>query len=165
MHLAGSFSDPGIPTGFAPFGIQNLNGQVFVTYAKQNAAKHDDVSGPGNGIGDVFDLNGNLIRRFASQGTLNSPRGLAIAPSTFGHFHDNLLVGNFGDGRINGFHLATGAFRGQLGDGQGGVVDISGLWGLRVGNGGRGGDPNFVYFAAAINDQADGLFGSIQPLE
>jgi len=165
VHLAGSFSDPGIPAGFAPFGVQNLGGQLYVTYAKQNAVKHDDVRGLGNGFVDVFDLNGNLIRRLASGGTLNSPWGLAIAPSTFGHFHDNLLVGNFRDGRINGFELATGTFRGQLGDGQGGVVHINGLWGLRVGNGGRGGDPNAVYFAAGINDEADGLFGSIQPLE
>ena len=165
VHLAGSFSDPAIPAGFAPFGIQNLNGQLYVTYAKQNAAKHDDVSGPGNGFVDIYDLNGNLISRFASGGTLNSPWGLAIAPSTFGHFHDNVLVGNFGDGRINGFDQATGSFRGQLGDGQGGAIQINGLWGLRVGNGGRGGDPNFVYFAAGINDEADGLFGSLQPLD
>ena len=165
VHLAGSFSDAGIPADFAPFNVQNLGGQLYVTYAKQNAVKHDDVSGLGNGFVDVFDLNGNLIRRLASGGTLNSPWGLAMAPSTFGHFHDNLLVGNFGDGRISGFDLATGRFRGQLDDGQGGVVHISGLWGLRVGNGGRGGDPNAVYFAAGINEEADGLFGSIQPLE
>ncbi|HYS28046.1 MAG TPA: TIGR03118 family protein, partial [Candidatus Limnocylindria bacterium] len=80
------------------------------------------------------------------------------------HFHDDLLVGNFGDGRINGFDLASGAFTGQLGDGLGGAIQIDGLWGLRVGNGGRGGDPNFVYFAAGLNDEADGLFGSIQTL-
>jgi uncharacterized protein (TIGR03118 family) len=164
VKLAGSFSDPGIPAGFAPFGIENLGGQLYVTYAKQNAAKHDDVKGPGNGYVDIYDLSGNLVRRFASQGTLNSPWGLAVAPSTFGHFHDNLLVGNFGDGRINGFDLATGSFRGQLGNGLGGAIQIDGLWGLRVGNGGRGGDPNFVYFAAGINDEADGLFGSIQTL-
>ncbi len=163
VKLTGSFSDPGIPAGFAPFGIQNLGGQLYVTYAMQNAAKHDDVKGLGNGYVDIYDLSGNLVRRFASQGTLNSPWGLAIAPSTFGHFHDDLLVGNFGDGRINGFDLATGTFTGQLGNGLGGAVQIDGLWGLRVGNGGRGGDPNFVYFAAGINDEADGLFGSIQP--
>ena len=165
VHLAGSFSDPGIPAGFAPFGIQDLGGQLFVTYAKQNAVKHDDVSGPGNGFVDVFDLQGNLIRRLATRGALNSPWGLAIAPSSFGHFHDDLLVGNFGDGRISGFDLNTGTFRGQLGNGQGGVIQINGLWGLRVGNGGRGGDPNSVYFAAGINDEADGLFGSLQPLD
>jgi uncharacterized protein (TIGR03118 family) len=164
VKLAGSFSDPSIPAGFAPFGIQNLGGQLYVTYAKQNAAKHDDVKGLGNGFVDIFDLNGNLVRRFASQGSLNSPWGLAVAPSTFGHFHNDLLVGNFGDGRINGFDLASGAFTGQLGNGQGGAIQIDGLWGLRVGNGGRGGDPNFVYFAAGINEEADGLFGSIQTL-
>jgi uncharacterized protein (TIGR03118 family) len=165
VKRAGSFSDPGIPAGFAPFGIQNLGGLLYVSYAKQNAAKHDDVNGLGNGYVDIFDLNGNLVRRFASRGTLNSPWGLAIAPSSFGHFHDDLLVGNFGDGRINGFDLATGGFTGQLGNGLGGAIQIDGLWGLRVGNGGRGGDPNFVYFAAGINDEADGLFGSIQTLD
>jgi len=159
-----SFSDTAIPSGFAPFGIQNIGGQLFVTYAKQNALKHDDISGPGNGFIDVFDLSGTLIRRFASDGTLNSPWGLAIAPSTFGPFHDNLLVGNFGDGHVNGFDLATGTFTGQLGNGHGGTIQISGLWGLRVGNGGQGGDLNAVFFAAGINDEADGLFGSIQPL-
>jgi uncharacterized protein (TIGR03118 family) len=163
VHLTGSFSDPGIPAGFAPFGIQNVGGQLFVTYAKQNAQKHDDVSGPGNGFVDVFDLNGNLIRRFATQGTLNSPWGLAVAPSTFGPFASDLLVGNFGDGHINGFDLATGTLIGQLGTGHGGTIQINGLWGLRVGNGGEGGDRNVVFFAAGINDEADGLFGSLQP--
>jgi uncharacterized protein (TIGR03118 family) len=159
-----SFSDPAIPPGFAPFGIQNIGGQLFVTYAKQNAQKHDDVAGPGNGFVDVFALNGNFIQRFASRGTLNSPWGLAIAPSSFGSFHNDLLVGNFGDGHINGFDLATGHFTGQLGTGRGGgTIQISGLWGLRVGNGGEGGDQNVVFFAAGINDEADGLFGFLQP--
>jgi uncharacterized protein (TIGR03118 family) len=158
-----SFSDPAIPAGFAPFGIQNVGGQLFVTYAKQNAQKHDDIAGPGNGFVDVFALNGKLIQRFASRGTLNSPWGLAVAPSSFGRFHNNLLVGDFGDGHINGFDLATGNFTGQLGNGHGGAIQISGLWGLRVGNGGEGGDQNVVFFAAGINDEADGLFGSLQP--
>jgi uncharacterized protein (TIGR03118 family) len=165
VHLAGSFSDPGIPAGFAPFNVQNLNGQLYVSYAKQNAEKHDDVGGPGNGYIDIFDLSGRFVRRLASQGTLNSPWGLALAPENFGHFGEDLLVGNFGDGRINGFDPETGHFTGQLGNGHGEAISIDGLWGLRFGNGGRGGDPNILYFAAGINHEADGLFGSIQARE
>jgi uncharacterized protein (TIGR03118 family) len=163
--LSGSFSDSAIPTGFAPFNIQNLGGGLFVTYAKQDAKKHDDVAGAGNGFVDVFDLNGNLIRRFASGGTLNSPWGLEIAPSTFGNFSNNLLVGNFGDGRINAFDLSSGTLRGQLKRETNAPVEIDGLWALRVGNGGpapNGGDPNAVYFTAGINDEQDGLFGTIK---
>ena len=97
----GSFKDPKIPAGFAPFGIQNINGDLFVTYAKQNAQKHDDVAGPGNGFVDVFDTDGHLLRRFASRGALNSPWGLARASYAFGRFSGDVLVGDFGDGRVN----------------------------------------------------------------
>ncbi len=114
VTLSGSFSDPGIPAGFAPFNIKNLGGVLYVTYAMQKPDKHDDQSGPGFGFVDAYDLNGQLLRRVASGGALNSPWGLAIAPASFGNFHNNLLVGNFGDGRINAYNLATGAFRGQL---------------------------------------------------
>jgi uncharacterized protein (TIGR03118 family) len=165
VALGGSFTDPTIPAGFAPFNIQNLGGVLFVSYAKQDASKHDDVAGPGNGFVDVFDLNGNLMRRFASGGTLNSPWGLEIAPSTFGNFHNNVLVGNFGDGRINAFDLSSGRLRGQLKSETNAPIEIDGLWALRVGNGGpapNGGDPNAVYFTAGINDEQDGLFGTIK---
>jgi uncharacterized protein (TIGR03118 family) len=159
--LAGSFSDPAIPSGFAPFGIQNIGGsQIFVTYAKQNAAKHDDVKGPGNGIVDVFSTSGVLLRRFASGGTLNSPWGLALAPPAFGNFHDDVLVGNFGDGLINAF-TAAGVLRGQLKSETNAPIQIDGLWGLRFGNGALGASVNTLYFAAGINDEKDGLFGSI----
>jgi uncharacterized protein (TIGR03118 family) len=161
VTLSGSFMDPGIPAGFAPFNIQNLGGVLYVTYAMQKPDKHDDQSGPGLGFVDAYDLNGNLLRRVASGGTLNSPWGLAIAPATFGNFHDNLLVGNFGDGRINAFSLRTGAFRGQLKSETSAPIDIPGLWGLQFGNGGQGASPNTLYFAAGINDEQDGLFGSI----
>src|SRR5205823_334299 len=97
VQLAGSFSDPDLPDGYAPFGIRNINGTLFVTYALQNDAKHDDVAGAGNGFVDEFDTNGNLIARFASQGTLNSPHGIALAPADFGQFSNALLIGNFGD--------------------------------------------------------------------
>ena len=161
VALSGSFTDSGIPSGFAPFNIQNLNGVLYVTYAMQKPDKHDDQSGPGFGFVDAYDLNGNLLRRVASGGALNSPWGLAIAPASFGNFHDNLLVGNFGDGRINAFSLSTGAFRGQLKSETSAPIDIPGLWGLRFGNGGVGASPSTLYFAAGINDEKDGLFGSI----
>src|SRR5580704_889696 len=98
--IGGNFTDPKIPAGFAPFGIQNINGDLFVTYAKQNTARHDDVAGPGNGFVDVFDTNGFLLRRFASRGPLNSPWGVARASFAFGRFSDDILVGNFGNGKI-----------------------------------------------------------------
>jgi uncharacterized protein (TIGR03118 family) len=161
VTLAGSFSDPAIPADFAPFGIQNIDGQLFVTYAKQDAAKHDDVKGPGNGFVDVFSTNGMLLRRFASQGTLNSPWGLALSPASFGNFHNDVLVGNFGDGRINAFTTAA-SFRGQLKSETNAPIQIDGLWGLRFGNGGAGGALNTLFFSAGINDEADGLFGTIQ---
>jgi uncharacterized protein (TIGR03118 family) len=161
VALAGTFSDPGIPTGFAPFNIQNLAGVLYVTYAMQKPDKHDDLSGPGFGFVDAYDLNGHLLRRVASRGTLNSPWGLAIAPASFGNFHDNLLVGNFGDGRINAFDLGTSAFRGQLKSETSAPIDIPGLWGLQFGNGHFGASADTLFFAAGINDEQDGLFGSI----
>jgi uncharacterized protein (TIGR03118 family) len=161
VALAGSFADPSLPAGFAPFGVQNLGGQIFVTYAKQNAERHDDVKGPGNGFVDIFATDGTLVKRFASGGTLNSPWGLAMSPSTFGNFHGDILVGNFGDGRINAFTPA-GGLRGQLKSETSAPIQIDGLWGLRFGNGGAGGDLNTLFFAAGINDEADGLFGKIQ---
>lgn len=160
VTLGGTFTDSALPKGFAPFGIQNIGGLIYVTYALQNAAKHDDVKGPGNGFVDIYTTSGTLVQRFASGGSLNSPWGLALAPATFGNFHDNVLVGNFGDGRINGFTTA-GTFRGQLKSETNAPIQNDGLWGLRFGNGGNGGDVNTLFFAAGINDEADGLFGSI----
>jgi uncharacterized protein (TIGR03118 family) len=171
--LAGDFTDPTIPAGYAPFNIQHINanpdltgGVLYVTYALQDADRHDDVPGPGHGYISKFDLNGNFLGRFASRGTLNSPWGTALAPAAFGPFGGALLVGNFGDGRINAFDPATGNFLGQLADGAGHPITIPGLWGLRFGNGGNGGDPNTLYFAAGIPGpggmlEDHGLFGSI----
>ena len=163
--LGGNFTDPNLPSGYAPFNIQNINGSLLVTYALQDASKSDDVSGAGHGFVDVFDLNGNFVKRLISMSVLNSPWGLAIAPGNFGAFSNDLLVGNFGDGRINAFDPGNGAFLGALNDAMGNPITIQGLWGLRVGNGGNGGDPNFVYFAAGIPGAGEiedhGLFGSI----
>jgi uncharacterized protein (TIGR03118 family) len=148
---------------FAPFGIQNIGGALYVTFALQNAAHHDDMAGPGNGFVDVFDTSGNLLRRFASHGTLNSPWGLALAPAGFGPFSNDVLVGNFGDGRINAFSPGSGAFLGQLQDASGHAIAINGLWGLAFGNGGLAGATTTLFFASGLNDEADGLFGSIEP--
>ncbi len=160
-NLTGNFTDPNLPAGYAPFNIQTINGKLFVTYALQDAGGEDDVPGAGHGFLDVFDLNGNFIQRLVSDNQLNSPWGLAIAPAEFGAFSNDLLVGNFGDGRINAFNPITGAFLGTLNDPNGNPLSIEGLWGLRVGNGGNGGDTNSLFFAAGINDERHGLFGRI----
>jgi uncharacterized protein (TIGR03118 family) len=166
--LPGTFLDPALPAGFAPFNVQNIGGQLYVTYAKQDADKHDDVPGAGNGFVNIFDTSGNLVRRLVSNGALNSPWGLALAPTNFGPFSGALLVGNFGNGKINAFDPATGTQLGTLQDPAGNPIQIQGLWGLIFGNGGSGGDTRTLYFAAGIagtNSIEDhGLFGSISAL-
>ena len=156
-----SFTDSGIPSGFAPFGIRNISGKLFVTYAKQDAKHHDDVKGPGNGFIDIFDLNGNLMSEFAAQGTFDSPWGMAVAPMNFGQFSGSLLVGNFGDGRINAFSQATGTLLGQLQDTFGNPMTINGLWGLNFGNGAHQAPTTTLFFTAGIGAEDHGLFGSI----
>jgi uncharacterized protein (TIGR03118 family) len=160
-QLDGSFTDPRLPRGYAPFGIQNINGDIYVSYAKQDAAKHDDVAGPGHGFIDVFDTDGHLMRRLVSRGALDSPWGLVQAPDHFGRFSDDLLVGNFGNGKIHAYDPNTGAFRGTLRDADHRPIKIDGLWGLSFGNGVTT-DANTLYFTAGINDEQDGLFGSLQ---
>jgi hypothetical protein len=173
MLPSDAFSDPNLPKGYAPFNVQVLNGEVYVTYAKQNAAKHDDVAGPGHGFVDVFNLDGTpglpgKTERLVSRGPLDSPWGLAIAPSSFSSFGSNLggdlLVGNFGNGRINVFDPKTGAFLGNLEDPNGEPIQIDGLWALKVGNGKAGGDANTVYFTAGLFQETHGLFGSLSPV-
>lgn len=161
FQLVKKFTDANVPAGFAPFGIRNINGQLFVTYAKQDAKKHDDVAGPGNGFVDIFDLNGNLLKRFASEGTLNSPWGLALAPASFGMFGTALLVGNFGDGRISAFDISTGNALGQLKDPFGNLLTINGLWSLSFGNDHNAAPSSTLFFTAGIADEAHGLFGQI----
>src|SRR5438067_654617 len=141
-RIFGGFVDPTLPAGFAPFNVQNLGGQIFVTYAKQDANKKDDVAGPGNGFVDVFNTSGALVRRLISNGSLNSPWGLALAPTGWGAFGGDLLVGNFGDGAINAYDPLTGAFIGRMNNVHGTPLVIDGLWALQFGNGGNGGDPN-----------------------
>jgi uncharacterized protein (TIGR03118 family) len=162
VTLPGGFNDPHIPDGYAPFGIQELGGNIYVTYAIQNAAKHDDVAGQGHGIVDVFNTDGVLEARVVQHGQLDSPWGLAIAPSNFGEFSNDLLVGNFRNGHINAFDLGTLNFRGELKDPQGNPIVIDGLWSLKFGNGFAAGPTNTLFFSAGINGEADGLFGSLQ---
>ena len=162
VSLSGSFVDSSIPQGFAPFNIQNISNQLYVTYAKQDANKTNDVAGAGNGFVDVFDTQGNLIKRLASAGTLNSPWGIALAPASFGQFSNDLLIGNFGDGRINAFDPNTNNFLGQLTDTNGTPISIDGLWGLIPGNGGNAGRINQLFFSAGTNNETGGLFGSLE---
>ena len=160
--LAVAFIDPAIPAGFAPFNVQNLGGKLYVTYAKQDALKMNDVAGAGNGYVSVFDLNGMLLMHLVSGGNLNSPWGLAIAPANFGDFANDLLVGNFGDGAINVYNPTTGAFIAPLQNAGGTAIHISGLWALQVGNGGNGGYPDAVYFTAGPGGETHGLLGVLQ---
>jgi uncharacterized protein (TIGR03118 family) len=162
FNLVRSFTDHRLPQSYAPFGIQNIGGNLYVTFAKQNAAKHDDVAGPGHGFVDVFDTNGNLIRRLIARGSLNSPWGLALAPANFGQFSNDLLVGNFGDGHINVFDPNTGAALGSLQNSEGAPIQIDGLWSLQFGNDAAAGASNELFFTAGIDGEAHGLFGDIQ---
>jgi uncharacterized protein (TIGR03118 family) len=163
FDLAKSFTDPNLPAGFAPFNVQVLYGNLFVTFAKQDAAKHDDVAGAGNGFVDEFSLSGKLIQRVASNGPLDSPWGLAIAPESFGKLAGDLLVGNFGDGTIDAYNLKNDQFQGQLTGSNGKPIVIGDLWAITPGNGGSGGSANTLYFTAGIQNEAHGVFGSITP--
>jgi uncharacterized protein (TIGR03118 family) len=159
-----NFTDMEVPMGYAPFGIQNINGMLFVTFALQDEAKHDDVAGRGHGFVDIFDLNGNKVKRLISRGDLNSPWGLALAPSNFGKFSGSLLVGNFGNGRINAYNPTTGAEIGHLLWPTGHTLEIPGLWGLEFGNGGPSGPTNTLLFSSGPDHESHGIFGTITAL-
>jgi uncharacterized protein (TIGR03118 family) len=166
---AGAFSDPKLPKNYAPFNVQVLGDKVYVSYALQDAARHDDVGGQGHGFVDVFNLDGTPglpggKERLVSRGALDSPWGLAIAPSSFGNVANDLLVGNFKSGFIDIYNPVTGKFLGQLKDPDGEPIHIDRLWALKVGNGGAGGDANTVYFTAGIDNEQHGLFGSLTPV-
>jgi len=162
FQQVGTFTDPTVAAGYAPFNVQNIGGTLFVTFALQNGAKHDDVAGAGHGYVDAFSLNGAFERRIVSLGgQINSPWGLDIAPKGFGAFAGDLLVGNFGDGTISAFNPLTGAFQGQLLGLSGKPLVEGDLWGLINGNGGAGGDSSKVYFTAGVMNEAHGLFGAI----
>ena len=163
-----AFSDPKLPAGYAPFGIQALNGSIFVTYAKQDAAKKDDVAGDGFGYVDQFTPDGQFVARVAPGGRKNAPSnapwGLALAPASFGVFSGDVLVGNFGNGRISAYKDLGGGkwvYKGQLRLGDQTLVKIDGLWAIAFGNGGAGGPTTSLYFAAGPGGESHGLFGSI----
>jgi uncharacterized protein (TIGR03118 family) len=162
VTLAGNFSDPSVPSGYAPFNIQNYGGKLYVMYAQQTSGKGAWVAGAGLGAVAVFDLQGNLIKHLVTGGPLNAPWGVAIAPANFGVFANTLLIGNFGDGAISAFDPTSGALLGTLADPQGNTIHIPGLWGLIPGNGGSGGDNAAIYFMAGGAQQNHGLLGSIQ---
>lgn len=159
--VSGGFADSSVPAGYAPFNIWPLGGKLYVAYAKQGPLS--GVAGPGWGYVSVFDFDGNLVKHLISGAPLNAPWGMAIAPSTFGAFAGDLLVGNFGDGTINAFDPNTGASLGQLQDTSGNPLVFSGLWALVVGNGGSGGDRNTLYLTAGVGNLQHGLLSSIAP--
>jgi uncharacterized protein (TIGR03118 family) len=166
---AGAFTDPNLPSGYAPFNVQELGGKIYVTYALQDAARHDDVAGKGHGFVDVFNLDGTPglsdgTARLVSRGQLDSPWGVTLAPRSFGKLAGDVLVGNFGNGRINVYNPVSGSFLDTLKDPDGEPIQINGLWALKVGNGGSGGDANTVYFTAGLFHETHGLFGSLTPV-
>jgi uncharacterized protein (TIGR03118 family) len=164
FQQVGSFTDSSLPAGYAPFNAQVLDHHVFVTFAVQDQFKHDDVAGAGNGFVDEFDMDGHLITRVASNGALNSPWGLAIAPHDFGKFAGDLLVGNFGDGTINAFDLKTDMFVGTLRGADGNPIVIGDLWSIKPGNDGAAGSKGSIFFTAGVQGEAQGLFGSLTPI-
>ena len=161
FQLTNTFTDPTVPAGYAPFNVQVLNNKLYVTFALQDAAKHDDVAGLGNGFVDQFNLDGTGMVRVASGATLDSPWGLAIAPSSFGSLSGDLLVGNFGNGAIGAFNLATDSFVSELLDQTGQPLEIGDLWAITPGNGGSAGSTQVLYFTAGVANESDGLFGEI----
>ncbi|HEX6494288.1 MAG TPA: TIGR03118 family protein [Acidobacteriaceae bacterium] len=167
--LAGSFSDPNLPAGYAPFGIHTIGNNVYVTYAQPNAQGRENV-GAGLGVVDQFDLNGNLLVEAIVGGNLNAPWGMALAPAGFGTLGGDLLVGNFGDGIINAYDPVSFALKGQVTDATNAPIANPGLWEIVFGAGttsggtaATSGDPNTLYFAAGINGEKGGLFGAITP--
>jgi uncharacterized protein (TIGR03118 family) len=164
--VSGAFADPNMLPGFAPFNIWNYNNQLYVMYAKQDPTKKLDQPGVGNGVVDIFDLNGTLLQRVTSAGPLNSPWGVALAPAGWGAFGGAVLIGNFGDGKINAFDPKTGNLLGTLQDPTGKAISIQGLWAILFGNGGSGGDVRYLYFTAGIfngTTTQHGLLGSLAP--
>jgi uncharacterized protein (TIGR03118 family) len=159
-EMQGKFVDPTMPAGFVPFGIAALNGKLYVTYAQQDGAMHDEVTGAGLGYVDIFDFSGNFVSRFSSTGALNAPWGMALAPAGFGSFEGDLLIGNFGDGKINVF-ASDGSSLGAITVNNGQALTIPGLWSLVFGDGDPDKPATTLFYTAGFADQTDGVFGSI----
>lgn len=160
----GAFSDPGLPADFAPFGIQAIGGDIVVTYAEQDAAAEDEIDGPGLGYVDVYNPNGRLLHRIASQGSLNAPWGVALAPAGFGQFANSLLIGNFGDGRINAYNPVSHAFIGSLKGQNRMPIHIQGLWGIAFGSGSSAQPVDTLFFAAGPAGESHGLYGRLDSI-
>jgi len=159
---AGGFVDPALPAGYSPFGIQQIGGSIYVTYAMLDDSSGDEVKGAGLGIVDVFDTQGMLVKRLVNPGgALNSPWGIAMAPSNFGPLSGKLLVGNFGDGKINAFDPTTGALAGFVKTNAGAAIVIDGLWGIAFGNGLNSQPTNTLFYAAGPDDEQEGRYGRI----
>ncbi len=150
--------------GLSPFGIQNIGGNLYVTYAKPDSARQDDVHGAGLGLVAAFTPTGRLLRVFEHVSNLNAPWGLALAPGDFGSFSHHLLVGQFGSGAILAYDITTGRFAGELLDQNGAPLVIPGIWGIGFGNAKNAGPANTLFFAAGPDDEANGLFGSLAPV-
>jgi uncharacterized protein (TIGR03118 family) len=164
FHLAtltGTFTDPTIPAGFAPFGIHIVNSQVIVTYAQQDQAKHDPVHAAAAGYVSLFALDGTFVRRIVSQGNLNAPWGVTMAPAGFGSLAGDLVVGNFGDGVINAYDFNSGNFIDQMKDVNGAVISNASLWELLFDASGQTADPNTMYLTAGLANEQHGLFAAI----
>ena len=159
-HVTAKFPDPGLPKGYSPFNVTNINNELYVAYAKHAAGATDETAGAALGVVDVFGTDGKLIRRFAAGGKLNAPWGVALAPSNFGAFSNDILVGNFGDGKITAFNQA-GVRKGQLSDANDDPIVLEGLWGLAFGNNKAGNLTNGLYFGAGTNEEANGLYGRV----
>src|SRR5262249_3618779 len=162
----GAFTDPGLPAGYAPFGLQNLNGMIGGTYAEQDGERHDEVARQGCGFVDAYAPSGALLGRIAQHGQLNAPWGIAKAPASgFGAFSGDLLIGNFGDGEISAYEPqldGTWELLGQLRTSDHKVLSIDGLWALEFGrNSAANGLPNTLFFTAGPDDENAGLFGKI----
>jgi uncharacterized protein (TIGR03118 family) len=162
VFLPGAFVDPRLPVGYAPFGIQNVNGDIVVTFAKRLPDEDDEAVGAGLGIVDLFDADGHFISRIAAFGELNAPWGIALAPRSFGRFGGALLIGNFGDGTINAYDLRDGTFLGKLRRPTGKALRIEGLWGMAFGNGLLDQPTNTLFFAAGVHDEKGGAYGAIK---
>jgi uncharacterized protein (TIGR03118 family) len=162
--MQGKFVDPNLPSGFVPFGITALRGQLYVTFAKRDSAMHDEITGAGLGYVDIFDFNGNLVNQFASAGALNAAWGIAIAPAGFGSFEGDVLIGNFGDGTINIFSpngTALATPKGSLMGSNGQPLAFPGLWSVTFGSGDADKPATTLFYTAGFASQTDGVFGSI----
>jgi uncharacterized protein (TIGR03118 family) len=159
--LTAAFQDSTIPATFAPFGIQNINGDLWVTYAKQDAVKHDPIHGAGLGFVDVFNTNGRLLRRFATRGVLDAPWAVVHAPQHFGQFSEDILIGNFGDGKITAWDPQTAGFIDWMRDPTGKTIVNKSLWALSFGGSTQGANSGVLYFTAGLVNEGDGLFGTL----